>query len=353
MGWWFHACIWVRMVKVNQIEARKENLAPRPQGWDLRLLANETVNVDTSDPLAVKLAELSKLRTAHCSLTVPKPLVNEYKQFIDEFKSWDMYKNDLRFVRVCIEYAHFCQEPELVFAYMQHHKLGQFCALFYLSWSQCLTAKGNSTMAQSVIQTGIATNAQPISILEAQLSNEFQTATAVQTTSSTPAELAPAEPAPEESAPAEPATAKPVVLASKRKRKFAIYTDEEPASSVPTNDTLPDFVAEKKENSTQGEKFVVAAPQTLNVDALDSSLADRSTLSDAEVGMLTYNERMLFYRKFTTPMARFGCRRLKEAQHLKTTAIISHDERLYVNHLGHSEVLGQGDTPGDTEVLKN
>lgn len=325
------------MVKINRIEPRKENLAPRPQGWDLRILAGEDVNVDNSDPLAVKLAELNKRRVDYCSQVVPKQLVKEYKQFIDEFKDWIMYKNDLRLVRVCIEYAYFCEEPQLVFAYMQHHKLGEFCALFYLSWCEYLRAKGSLTMAKSVLEAGIASNAQPISMLTQAIGESLaptaSSASSLPSASSAPSSLG----------------------APKRKRKFAIYTDEEPASSVPTNDKLPDFVAEKKENSIQGEKFVVTAKQpVLSLDAVDAALTgNNTTLGDAEIRMLTYHERMLLYRKFNTPKPPFGCRKLKETQHLKTTAIISHDERLYVNHLGHTEVLGKGDAPGDTEVLKH
>eukprot|EP00889_Picochlorum_renovo_P001051 jgi/Picre1/28081/NNA_001040.t1 len=83
------------------------------------------------------------------------------------------YRDDIRYLRVWIQYADCLPDPADVFSYLVDHNIGQGHALFYIAYATFLELKRNYSLADSMYQAGIEKKAVPLERLE-QKFLEFQ-----------------------------------------------------------------------------------------------------------------------------------------------------------------------------------
>eukprot|EP00890_Picochlorum_soloecismus_P001373 jgi/Picsp_1/2236/NSC_05700-R1_protein len=90
-----------------------------------------------------------------------------------EFHQDARYKNDIRYLRVWIQYADCLPDPSDIFAFLRDREIGQMHALFYIAYATFSELKGNYSDADSAYQKGIDKGAAPAERLE-QKFKEFQ-----------------------------------------------------------------------------------------------------------------------------------------------------------------------------------
>ncbi len=71
------------------------------------------------------------------------------------FKANEQYKNDVRYVKIWIEYADSVATPGEVFAFMQSNKIGEKVALFWVAWAFVAEKHENYTLTDKIFQKGI------------------------------------------------------------------------------------------------------------------------------------------------------------------------------------------------------
>lgn len=90
-----------------------------------------------------------------------------------EFHKDERYKDDVRYLRVWIQYADCLPDPSDVFSFLMDHEIGQGHALFYIAYATFCEFKRNYAVADAMYQKGIEKQATPVDRLEQKFS-EFQ-----------------------------------------------------------------------------------------------------------------------------------------------------------------------------------
>eukprot|EP00049_Salpingoeca_infusionum_P019778 m.363016 g.363016 ORF g.363016 m.363016 type:complete len:1207 (-) comp21320_c0_seq1:227-3847(-) len=72
------------------------------------------------------------------------------KKFLHE----PMYKNDLRYLKICLKYADFCDDPLNIFSYLFDKGIGTQLALFWTAWAVVLENLGDFEGAVSKAEEG-------------------------------------------------------------------------------------------------------------------------------------------------------------------------------------------------------
>jgi len=78
-----------------------------------------------------------------------------------ELKENEDLKNDVRFVKMWIEYADMVRTPGEVFSFMQSNKIGERVALFWVAWAFVAEKAENFKLTDQIFQKGIRKNAEP------------------------------------------------------------------------------------------------------------------------------------------------------------------------------------------------
>ncbi|XP_048338100.1 mitotic checkpoint serine/threonine-protein kinase BUB1 [Sphaerodactylus townsendi] len=78
------------------------------------------------------------------------------------------YQHDRRFIRYCIKFATFIDDPCQFFDYMYSQGIGTQSANLYMAWAQQLDMQGKVSHANAVIQKGIHSGAEPAEKLHQQ-----------------------------------------------------------------------------------------------------------------------------------------------------------------------------------------
>lgn len=71
------------------------------------------------------------------------------------------YRNDVRYLRIWIQYADICNDPSDIFKFLESNEIGQGCSLFYEAYATFLEFRGKYNNADQIYQDGIAMKAQP------------------------------------------------------------------------------------------------------------------------------------------------------------------------------------------------
>ncbi|XP_053331278.1 mitotic checkpoint serine/threonine-protein kinase BUB1 beta [Spea bombifrons] len=71
------------------------------------------------------------------------------------------YYGDLRYLTICLKFAHFCSEPLDLYSYLHSQQIGISHAILYITWAEEYEAQGNYKKADSIFQEGIQRNAEP------------------------------------------------------------------------------------------------------------------------------------------------------------------------------------------------
>ncbi|KAK9053344.1 hypothetical protein SSX86_029977 [Deinandra increscens subsp. villosa] len=173
----------------NEWELFKENVRPLKRGRDVKLLnhslkSNSDVQIRNSltetrrklikaideyegeDPLQPWLDCIKWVQDAFPPGGDCSGLVVIFEKCVRTFWHDERYKNDLRYLKVWLEYAEDCDDAEVVYSFLDTNKIGQTHSLFYISYANHLELKNKIKTANEIYECGISRNAQPIEKLK-------------------------------------------------------------------------------------------------------------------------------------------------------------------------------------------
>ncbi|XP_062224636.1 mitotic spindle checkpoint protein BUBR1-like [Phragmites australis] len=180
----------VAVAPSTELEASKENVRPLKRGRDVVLL-NRALKA-RADPAqrAALLSERRRMIEAieeyrgedplqpwlDCIRWVQESfpaggecsgLVVMYEQCVRAFWHDERYKNDLRYLKVWLEYAGNCADAEVIFRFLEANKIGQGHAISYMSYASLMESKNKLRKANEIFNLGIERKAKPVEKLEA------------------------------------------------------------------------------------------------------------------------------------------------------------------------------------------
>ncbi|XP_059636884.1 mitotic spindle checkpoint protein BUBR1 [Cornus florida] len=174
----------------HEWELFKENVRPLKRGRDVRLL-NHALKSQTDnqlkkfllenrrrligaideykgdDPLQPWIECIKWVQEAFPSGGDCSGLVVIYEQCVRTFWHEERYKDDLRYLKVWLEYAENCADAEVIYNFLEANKIGQTHSLFFISHALHMESKNKIRTANDIFNRGISRNAQPIEKLKA------------------------------------------------------------------------------------------------------------------------------------------------------------------------------------------
>ncbi|KAA8514738.1 hypothetical protein F0562_017917 [Nyssa sinensis] len=174
----------------NEWELFKENVRPLKRGRNVRLL-NHALKSQTDNQIKKSLLENRRRLIAaiddykgddplqpwlECIKWVQEAfppagdysgLVVIYEQCVRSFWHEDRYKDDLRYLKVWLEYAENCVDAEVIYNFLDANKIGQTHSIFFIAYALHMESKNKIKTANDIFDRGIARNAQPIEKLKA------------------------------------------------------------------------------------------------------------------------------------------------------------------------------------------
>ncbi|KAH9302808.1 hypothetical protein KI387_014391, partial [Taxus chinensis] len=173
----------------NEWEMYKENVKPLKEGRNVKLLNEalkghrhnsvkhslldkrrkliEAIDEYTGDdPLQPWIACIKWVRESFPSGGDQSGLLSIYEQCVRAFWNEKRYHGDLRYVKIWLEYADECADPEVVYNFLEVNGIGQDHSLFYIRYATCLELKNKMKKADEIYSLGIARSAQPVEKLE-------------------------------------------------------------------------------------------------------------------------------------------------------------------------------------------
>ncbi|KAE9595375.1 putative mitotic spindle checkpoint protein Bub1/Mad3 [Lupinus albus] len=94
-------------------------------------------------------------------------LVVIYEQCVRAFWHSERYKDDLRYLKLWLEYADNCIDADVIYAFLDANGIGKNHSNFYISYGLHLESKNKLKAANQIFELGISRNAQPIDKLKA------------------------------------------------------------------------------------------------------------------------------------------------------------------------------------------
>lgn len=173
----------------NEWEIFKENVRPLKRGRNIKLLnqslkSNSDLHIRNSlidtrrklikaideyegeDPLQPWLDCIKWIQDAFPPGGDCSGLVVIFEQCVRTFWHDERYKNDLRYLKVWLEYAENCDDAEVVYSFLDTNKIGETHSVFYISYANHLESKNKIKTANEIYECGISRNAQPIEKLK-------------------------------------------------------------------------------------------------------------------------------------------------------------------------------------------
>ncbi|KAG5542683.1 hypothetical protein RHGRI_015720 [Rhododendron griersonianum] len=83
-------------------------------------------------------------------------LVVIYEQCVRTFWHEDRYKNDLRYLKVWLEYAENCADAEVIYNFLEANKIGQAHSIFFISYALHMESKNKIRTANEVFNRGMS-----------------------------------------------------------------------------------------------------------------------------------------------------------------------------------------------------
>ena len=108
---------------------------------------------EMEDPLSVWIKYISWVRSSFPSDTTKTMLILE--RCTEAFKSNEKYLNDIRYVKIWIEYADMIPTPGEIFAFMQSNKIGEKVSLFWVAWAFVCEKHQNFPLTEKIYLKGI------------------------------------------------------------------------------------------------------------------------------------------------------------------------------------------------------
>ncbi|XVF24493.1 hypothetical protein REPUB_Repub13aG0132800 [Reevesia pubescens] len=93
-------------------------------------------------------------------------LVLIYEQCVRAFWHSDGYKDDLRYLKIWLEYAEHCSDAEVIYGFLDANDIGKTHSAYYISYALHMESKSKMKAANEIFNLGISSNAQPIEKLK-------------------------------------------------------------------------------------------------------------------------------------------------------------------------------------------
>ncbi|CAN3504196.1 hypothetical protein DICA1_F19548 [Diutina catenulata] len=178
------------MSDISLFQDHKENIQPVAGGRSLKKLAaslrlgsRSNLDEDTrrdrdhfeaqlagldemDDPLSVFVDYVASLRSTFAYNSKHPELVEVLETATRHFMEDKSYANDIRYVRLWLEWCRLSDVPRDTLAFMAHHGVGERLALFYEEFARHLEVAGAFADAHAIYQRGIAFEARPLARLE-------------------------------------------------------------------------------------------------------------------------------------------------------------------------------------------
>ncbi|KAF2568123.1 hypothetical protein F2Q68_00027906 [Brassica cretica] len=127
-----------------------------------RKLIEEIDEYDGDDPLfpwikCVKWVQEAFPPGGECS-----GLLVIYEQCVRNFWHSERYKDDLRYLKVWLEYAEHCADAELIYKFLEVNDIGRTHALYYIDYGLHMEFTGKVKTANEIFNLGISRNAKPV-----------------------------------------------------------------------------------------------------------------------------------------------------------------------------------------------
>ena len=139
--------------KVSEVQKQER------EKWESRLVAE----ANGGDPLDVWIKFIQWQQDT--SITGGGPLQQQLLPMLERcahtFKDDARYADDIRYLRVWIDYAQRVRDAEPIFDYLYARHIGQLHALFWISWAAVLESKRKLDEADKVLTRGELMRAQP------------------------------------------------------------------------------------------------------------------------------------------------------------------------------------------------
>ncbi|KAB2631967.1 mitotic spindle checkpoint protein BUBR1 [Pyrus ussuriensis x Pyrus communis] len=173
----------------NEWELFKENVRPLKRGRKVSIL-NEALKVHNDNQLKISRLDQRRLLIQaideykgedplhpwlECIKWVQEAfppggdssgLVVIYEQCVRTFWHSDRYKDDLRCLKVWLEYAENCVDAQVIYSFLDANEIGKTHAVFYISYALLLESKNKMKAANETFNLGISRNAQPVEKLK-------------------------------------------------------------------------------------------------------------------------------------------------------------------------------------------
>ncbi|XP_078443504.1 BUB1-related (BUB1: budding uninhibited by benzymidazol 1) [Wolffia australiana] len=93
-------------------------------------------------------------------------LVVIYEQCVRKFWHDERYKDDLRYLKIWLEYAQNCNDAEVIYSFLEANRIGQSHSIYYVAYALLLESKNKIRSADEIFNLGIARKAQPVEKIE-------------------------------------------------------------------------------------------------------------------------------------------------------------------------------------------
>ena len=114
------------------------------------------------DPLAVH----ESLIAAYVEQGQTSGLIKALERCTQQFVQDRRYRNDIRYLRVWLQYARHCRSPLEIFEFLDSQCIGKELALLYEEWAKVLSTRGQVDQGRSILKKGIEAQAQPLERLK-------------------------------------------------------------------------------------------------------------------------------------------------------------------------------------------
>jgi hypothetical protein len=160
---------------LSRSKAKEERTVLQPKGIeeDRIHFVRAIEEYEGPDPLEKWLEYIKWTKDTFSSGGKSSELLPLLEKCTREFHDKELYRDDIRYLRVWIMYADCLPDPSDVFSYMRDHGIGQGHALFYIAYATFCELTRNYSLADTMFQKGIEANAAPLDRLKNKFS-EFQ-----------------------------------------------------------------------------------------------------------------------------------------------------------------------------------
>ncbi|KAF3619818.1 Mitotic spindle checkpoint protein BUBR1 [Capsicum annuum] len=88
-------------------------------------------------------------------------LIVIYEQCVRTFWHDERYKDDLRYLKVWLEYAENCMDAEVIYSFLEANKIGLTHSSFYIAYALHMESQNKIKTANEIFNRGLSMNAEP------------------------------------------------------------------------------------------------------------------------------------------------------------------------------------------------